>query len=92
MEIKVKKISNEAYIPKRGSDGAVGYDLKCPRDVIIHKGRNLVQLDLAVEIPVGYHIKIEPRSGFSLKGFEGANGNRFNANVLHGVIDSENMD
>ena len=89
MEIKVKKISNEAILPRRASDGAAGYDLYTPRDFLVHVGRNLIQLDLAFDIPKGYHIKIVPRSGFDLKGFEGANGNRFNADVKSGTVDDD---
>ena len=63
--IKIKRLSEDALIPVRATDGAACYDLYVPRDTAISKGRNVVQLDLAIELPQGTYAEIRPRSGFS---------------------------
>jgi dUTP pyrophosphatase len=69
--MKIKFLSDKAIAPRLATGGAVAYDLYVPKDTVIHKGRQIVPLDFAIEIPEGYEAKIEPRSGFSSKGMEG---------------------
>jgi dUTP pyrophosphatase len=57
--------------------------------VAIQKGRNVIPLDLAIELPAGSYAEIRPRSGFSAKGFEDVHGCRRDADVLHGCIDED---
>lgn len=90
-------------LPERKTDGAVGFDLYCPKDTTIFKGRNIV--------PMGFKMKIsdpetagvmKPRSGFEAKGFEGyamawdgkayGKPQRFDADVLDGTIDTDYRD
>ena len=87
--IKIKRLSEDALIPVRATDGAACYDLYVPRDTAISKGRNVVQLDLAMELPHGTYAEIRPRSGFSAKGMEDITGCRRDADVLHGVADED---
>lgn len=68
---KIKFLSDKAFFPERATIGSVGYDLRVPKDTVIHSGRQVVPLDFALEIPEFYEAKIEPRSGFSSKGMEG---------------------
>lgn len=97
-------MSEGARLPEQQTKGAAGYDLYCPHDVIVQTGRNVIPLDIRANIPDGYHMEIRPRSGFSLKGFEGhvlvlnedrevidyaPITERFNADVLLGTIDSD---
>lgn len=89
MEIKIKRLSNDALIPLRATNGAACFDLYVPRDTPIQKGRNIIPLDLAIELPGGFYAEIRPRSGFSAKGFEDITGCRRDADVLHGVIDCD---
>ena len=89
MEIRLKKLSNEAIMPKRVTEGAVAFDLYVPEEVEIPRGRRIIPLGFAIEMPLGYEMKIEPRSGFSVKGMEGADGLRHDADVLVGKIDSD---
>lgn len=98
MEVKIKRLSEEAYIPQKATKGAVAYDLRVPRLTLVKTGRNIIPLDIAIELPDGYEFKIEPRSGFSAKGFEGHcvddHGQpypptRYIANVLVGKVDSD---
>lgn len=94
MEIKIKKKSKDAVIPKKGSKSAIGYDIQLGKDVIINPGRNCVPTGLYMEIPVGYEGKIEPRSGNSLKGMEACKvpftlKERADIDVLVGKIDPD---
>lgn len=58
--------------PVQAKRGSVGYDLCVMKDVRIPaKSRTLVPLEFAIELPNGVEAKIEPRSGFSVKGMEG---------------------
>lgn len=70
-EIKIKRLSNDAIIPERKTEGAIAFDLSIPRDTLVMPGRSVIPLDFAIELPLGYEAKIEPRSGYSLKGMEG---------------------
>ena len=87
--IKIKKLSEDALIPVRATDGAACFDLYIPRETAIQKGRNVVPLDLAIELPHGTYAEIRPRSGFSAKGMEDVHGCRRDADVLHGVCDED---
>lgn len=89
MEIKVKKLSEDAIIPRKATEGAAAYDLYVPRETVINKRRQIIPLDIAMSIPYGYEVKIEPRSGFASKGIEARNGERKDADVLVGKIDSD---
>lgn len=102
MQIKIKKLTQQAIIPIKGSVGAAAYDVFIPRDAHISAGRQIIPLDFAMEIPHGYQAQIEARSGFSSKGMEGyalQNSShfdtpekvtrRFDADVLTGKIDSD---
>ena len=98
MKIKFKQLSELAFMPKKATEGAAAYDVYIPRNVIIRQGRQIIPLDFAIEIPYGYEVKIEPRSGFSSKGMEGVSVlaaydgktiGRFNCDVIQGKIDSD---
>lgn len=87
--IKIKRLSEDALLPMKATDGAACFDLYVPKDTPIHKGRNIIPLDIAIELPEGTYAEIRPRSGFSAKGFEDINGVRRDADVLHGVCDED---
>jgi dUTP pyrophosphatase len=66
--LKVKKLSKNATLPARASEGAAGYDLYSAEDVVIHAGmRKIVKTDLSVVIPKNHYGRIAPRSGLSWK-------------------------
>lgn len=102
MEVKFVKLSPEARLPKRATEKAAGYDLEIPRDTIIHHGRQVIKLDIAIQMPDDIQGLVDPRSGFSAKGFEGYaisfNGKvsnmpyRFDCDVIHGKIDPDFTD
>lgn len=98
MEVKIKKLHENAIIPKKATKGAAAYDLYLPKDYKVNNGRNVLPLNFAIELPTGYEAKIEPRSGFSAKGFEGVYiedvtleecTKRYNADVIQGKIDAD---
>ena len=80
MEIKIRKLSETAKIPSRGSDEAAGYDLFAdipePVDILPHTTA-MISTGVAMAIPAGY-----ARSGLSAKeGLRPAN--------CTGVVDSD---
>lgn len=87
--IKIKRLSEEALLPVRATDGAACFDLYTPREFAVQKGRNIIPLDFAIELPAGTYADIRPRSGFSAKGFEDVHGCRRDADVLLGTIDED---
>lgn len=92
LSLKIKRLSDNAVIPRKATLGSAAYDVFVPRDTCIGFGRQIVPLDLAIELPIGYEAKIEPRSGYSSKGFSGTLADteyRFDADVIVGKIDSD---
>jgi dUTP pyrophosphatase len=69
MSLKVKKLTFDAIIPTRGSDGAVGYDLYSSEDAIVpnQAGRALVGTGITVVLPPGVYGRVAPRSGLAVK-------------------------
>ena len=85
MEIKIRKLSETAKIPSRGSDEAAGYDLFAdipePVDILPHTTA-MIGTGVAMAIPAGYFGGIFARSGLSAKeGLRPAN--------CTGVVDSD---
>lgn len=90
MEIKIKRLSEDAILPKKATNGAAGYDLYIPKDTLIPAGKRvLIPLDIAIQLPDGFQFKIEPRSGFSRKGIQSKSGAYYDADSLHGIIDCD---
>lgn len=87
--IRIKRLSKDALIPVKATDGAACFDLYVPRETAIQKGRNIIPLDIAIELPRGTYAEIRPRSGFSAKGMEDVHGCRRDADVLHGCVDED---
>ncbi|CAG9464349.1 unnamed protein product [Pedinophyceae sp. YPF-701] len=68
--LKIKKLSEHATIPARGSKGAAGYDLSAAHDTVVPaRGKELVKTDLSIAIPEGTYARIAPRSGLAWKNF-----------------------
>lgn len=68
MNVNIKRLHEDAVIPKYAHDGDSGFDLVAIEDVIIEPGETaLVKTGLAFELPDGYEIQIRPRSGITLK-------------------------
>lgn len=68
--LRVKKISENAVLPVRGSQGAAGYDLASAYECVIPaRGKGLVKTDLSIAIPKGTYARVAPRSGLAWKHF-----------------------
>lgn len=81
MQVKVKRLRDEACLPNRGTNWAAGADLSCAEAFVLQPGeRKLVATGLAIEIPVGFYGRVAPRSGLAV---------RHGIDTLAGVIDSD---
>jgi len=79
--LQVKRLTETAKLPVRGSIHAAGLDLFADASVSIMPHRNnLIPTGISVVIPTGYYGRIAPRSGVSFK---------TGAMVNAGVIDSD---
>ena len=82
--LKFKRLSEDAVIPTKGTEGSAGYDLtlseKLDRDVL-GQGVRMAHFGVAVEIPEGYVGLLTSRSSLQKKGFSQAN--------CVGIIDSD---
>ncbi|KAK4447682.1 dUTPase-like protein [Podospora aff. communis PSN243] len=66
----IKKLSDKARLPTRGSAFAAGYDLYAARETIIPaRGKALVDTDISMAVPAGTYGRIAPRSGLAAKNF-----------------------
>ena len=66
--MKVRFLSDSAFLPTRGSQYSAGLDLyaPCPGEIKPLE-RLLVPLDISIELPLGTFGHILPRSGLALK-------------------------
>lgn len=77
----IKKLSDNAVIPVRGTPGSAGYDLSAAyAGVVPAKGKKLIKTDISMSIPEFCYAQIAPRSGLAHKNF---------IHVGAGVIDSD---
>lgn len=50
----IKKLSDKARLPTRGSEFAAGYDLYASKDIVIPaQGKGLVDTDISMAVPAG---------------------------------------
>ncbi|CAM9115025.1 unnamed protein product, partial [Chrysoparadoxa australica] len=64
----VKKLSEHASMPTRGSEHAAGFDLAAAHDTVIPKGgKGIVKTDLSIVTPPNTYARIAPRSGLAVK-------------------------
>ncbi|KAK9113128.1 hypothetical protein Scep_020647 [Stephania cephalantha] len=79
--LKVKKLSEKAILPSRGSPLSAGYDLSSAIDMKVPaRGKALVPTDLSISIPEGTYARVAPRSGLAWK---------HSIDVGAGVIDAD---
>jgi len=77
----VKRLSEKATLPKRGSALAAGYDLySAEQKVIPARGKALVDTQISIAVPVGTYGRVAPRSGLASK---------FMIDTGAGVIDAD---
>jgi dUTP pyrophosphatase len=77
----VKRLSEDAVLPVRASNGAAGYDLASAEDIFIPaRGKALIRTDLSIRVPDNTYGRIAPRSSLAWKN---------HIDVGAGVIDSD---
>ncbi|KAK8551866.1 hypothetical protein V6N13_120298 [Hibiscus sabdariffa] len=86
--LKVKKLSEKAVLPSRGSALAAGYDLSrqvlkqlsATDTTVPARGKALIPTDLSISVPEGTYGRVAPRSGLAWK---------HSIDVGAGVIDAD---
>ncbi|PIN06729.1 dUTPase [Handroanthus impetiginosus] len=79
--LRVKKLSEKAILPSRGSPLSAGYDLSSAADSKVPaRGKALIPTDLSIAIPEGTYARVAPRSGLTWK---------HSIDVGAGVIDAD---
>ncbi|EGT5447385.1 TPA: deoxyuridine 5'-triphosphate nucleotidohydrolase [Clostridioides difficile] len=69
INVKVKKLNQDAIVPSYAKEGDSGIDLYTLKDTVIPaKSTVAIPTGIALEIPYGYEMQVRPRSGISLKG------------------------
>lgn len=80
MNLRIKKLTEEAILPIHAHQGDAGIDLFSIEDILISKNQRVqVRTGIAMEIPLGYVGLIWDKSGLSHK---------YGLKTLGGVIDS----
>ena len=93
--MKVVLLSPGAMAPKRVNEYAAGYDLFTPKDSVVKPGRNLIPLDLSIELDPSTEGEVRPCSGYSINGMKGFSledlitEKRFDADVIIGTVDED---
>lgn len=68
LNVKLKKLSEDAIVPSAYYEGDAGLDLTSIESLVIQPGkRALVHTGIAIELPKGTEGQIRPRSGYALK-------------------------
>ncbi len=80
IELKFKKISSQAILPRFAYQEDACFDLFSPEEAVIPiGGSTIIDLGLSSEIPTGYEVMLRPRSGMGIR----------NGIIIHlGTIDS----
>ena len=80
IDIKFKKLTDDATVPTRGSKGAAGFDLYSREPWRLFPGeRHLFSTGIAMQVPDFCFGHICPRSSLAMKGID----------VMAGVVDSD---
>lgn len=67
-KLLIKKLSEFATIPSKGSKLAAGYDIYAAHDSLVKaRGKNMVPTDLQIQLPPNCYGRIAPRSGLAWK-------------------------
>lgn len=68
VNVKIKRLNEDAVIPKYAHEWDAGFDLVAAEDVIIEPGETkIVPTGLAIALPPNYEAQIRPRSGITVK-------------------------
>lgn len=68
VNLKIKKLNDEAVIPEYQTKGAAGFDFHSTDSVVLYPNDTaLVSTGLAFAVPEGFELQVRPRSGLSAK-------------------------
>lgn len=68
MRVLFQKITPNAIIPKKATEGSNGYDVYSDTETVIAPGdRALISTGIALAVPESLHVDIRPRSGLAIK-------------------------
>ena len=68
LEVKIKRIHDDALLPMQANPGDAGMDLYSIETAMIPSGEaKLIRTGLQIELPKGTEAQIRPRSGLALK-------------------------
>ena len=68
MEVKVKKIHEDAKIPAYAHEGDSGMDLYSVEDTVLQSGETkIVKTGLQIAVPKGFEAQVRPKSGLAAK-------------------------
>jgi dUTP pyrophosphatase len=66
--VKIKRLCDDAIIPRYQTAGAAGFDLHASHSVLIPVGEHrIIKTGIAVELPPAFEMQIRSRSGLALK-------------------------
>jgi dUTP pyrophosphatase len=68
VNVRIKRLNEDAVIPQYQTEGAAGFDLHASHSVVIPVGEHrLIKTGIAVELPPDFEMQIRSRSGLALK-------------------------
>ena len=68
MQLKVKKIHEDAKIPAYAHKGDSGMDLYSVEEIVLQPGETkLVKTGLQIAVPKGFEVQVRPKSGLAAK-------------------------
>ena len=91
-EIQLKKVRENAFLPKRVTGGSAAYDAIIPEDYKLKYGKQIIPLGWCSAMPVCLEMNCRTRAGYAAKGLIcEINGTeiRIDADVRLGLIDSD---
>lgn len=67
-ELKIKLLKEGTKLPTRGTIGSAGLDFYSPKTYILFpRSDQLIPLDLAIELPIGFAMIMKEKSGLAIK-------------------------
>ena len=64
----IRDVYDQIELPTRATKGSAGYDFRCPCNIMLHKGNQIViPTGIRVKMEDGWVLKVYPRSGLGFK-------------------------
>ena len=88
--MNVKRLNEEAVIPKFAHDTDSGFDLFTSEDLVLEGNKKgVAKTGLIFEIPKGWGIQVKNKSGITLKGAPTTSGVNADVTIYEGTIDMD---